>query len=218
MPVKISDQLTVPAASSKLVVAGVVGVSAGVVAALMLTWRVAPLVAWDAAAIVYLLGTWPRVLRLDAKLVRSHALREDSSRVMSDVILLIASVASLGGVGLVLVKSGSSAGGALVGNGLLGLLSVILSWLVIHTVFALRYAEMYYTAPEGGVNFGEREQPVYVDFAYLAFTLGMTYQVSDTPFVKRAFRVVALRHILLSYLFGTVIIAATINLIAGLGK
>jgi uncharacterized membrane protein len=218
MAVKISDDLSVPAASSKLAVALAIGLAAGGLAALTISWRIAPLIAWDAAAIVFLSATWPRVLKLDARLVRSHALREDSSRVMSDLVLVTASVASLGAVLLVLTRGGSATGGALIGDSLLALLSIVLSWLVIHTVFALRYAEMYYTAPVGGVEFGEGEQPTYLDFAYLAFTVGMTYQVSDTPFSRRTFRAVALRHVFLSYLFGTIIIAATINLIAGLGK
>jgi len=213
MPVKISDQVSVPVASTKLVITATVGVAAGILAVIFLSWRVAPLIAWCAAASFYLLDTWPRVLKLDSHLVRSHALREDSSRPTSEIILLVASIASLGGL-IVLIRGGRAAGSAIVGDAVLGLVSVVLAWVVIHTVYALRYAEMYYTAPEGGVNFGDAEKPSYIDFAYLAFTLGMTYQVSDTPFERRTFRKVALRHILLSYLFGTVIIAATINLVA----
>jgi uncharacterized membrane protein len=89
---------------------------------------------------------------------------------------------------------------------------------MIHTVYALRYAEIYYRDPVGGVDFGDTKSPVYADFAYLAFTLGMTFQVSDTTLSRREFRAAALRQALLSYLFGTIIIATTINLIAGLGR
>lgn len=89
---------------------------------------------------------------------------------------------------------------------------------MVHTVFALRYAGLYYSGPDGGVNFNDNEKPAYADFAYLAFTIGMTYQVSDTALTTRAVRHTALRHALLSYLLGTVIIAATINLAAGLAK
>jgi uncharacterized membrane protein len=80
----------------------------------------------------------------------------------------------------------------------------------------LRYAQLYYTRPQGGVNFNQETPPRYLDFAYPAFTIGMTFQVSDTDLEKPEIRVAALRHGLLSYLFGAVILAATINLIAGL--
>jgi uncharacterized membrane protein len=99
-----------------------------------------------------------------------------------------------------------------------GVGAIVSSWGVVHTVFTLRYAALYYRGPDGGVNFNEDDQPTYVDFAYLAFTIGMTYQVSDTNLTTKEIRHTALRHALLSYLFGTVIIAATINLAAGLVK
>jgi len=88
----------------------------------------------------------------------------------------------------------------------------------VHTIYTLRYALLFYTAPIGGVDFKEHGLPSYADFAYLSLTLGMTFQVSDTDLNTRAFRKTALRHALLSYLFGTIIVATTINLIAGLGK
>ena len=88
----------------------------------------------------------------------------------------------------------------------------------MHTLYAARYARLYYTPPIGGVDFNDDEPPAYSDFAYLAFTLGMTYQVSDTSLRGRAMRRTALWHALLSYLLGAVIIAATINLLAGLAR
>ena len=82
----------------------------------------------------------------------------------------------------------------------------------------LRYARLYFDGTPGGVDFGDTDAPRYTDFAYLAFTLGMTYQVSDTTLQTSPFRVLALRQALLSYLFGAVILAATINLVAGLAN
>jgi uncharacterized membrane protein len=97
-----------------------------------------------------------------------------------------------------------------------GLISIAISWFTVHTIFTLRYALLYYQDAEGGVNFNQDEPPCYRDFAYLALTLGMTFQVSDTNLQTTEIRATALRHALLSYLFGTVILAAAINLIAGL--
>jgi uncharacterized membrane protein len=97
-------------------------------------------------------------------------------------------------------------------------LSVVISWLVVHTLFTLRYALVYYTGNERGVDFNQTAPPRYTDFAYLAFTVGMTFQVSDTTLTTHAIRSTALRHALLSYLFGSLILAATVNLVASLAS
>jgi len=98
----------------------------------------------------------------------------------------------------------------------LGVVSVALSWFAVHTFFMLRYARLYYLDSAGGINFNQDEKPVYSDFAYLAFTVGMTYQVSDTDLKTHAIRATALRHGLLSYLFGAVILATAINFVVSL--
>jgi uncharacterized membrane protein len=85
----------------------------------------------------------------------------------------------------------------------------------VHTIYALRYALMYYTEPVGGIDFKGYE-PAYRDFAYLAFTVGMTFQVADTDLKNSVMRATVLRHALLSYLLGAVILASAINLISGL--
>ena len=99
-----------------------------------------------------------------------------------------------------------------------GVGTVALSWLIVHTVFTLRYAKLYYFGSGGGVNFNQPTPPRYSDFAYLSFTIGMTFQVSDTDLQTPAIRATALRHAMLSYLFGAVILATTINLISGLAS
>lgn len=91
-----------------------------------------------------------------------------------------------------------------------------MSWLTVHTIFTLRYAVLYYAEPVGGVEFHMDDLPSYRDFAYLAMTIGMTFQVSDTDLKSTAMRATALRHALLSYLFGSLILAAAVNLVAGL--
>lgn len=94
-----------------------------------------------------------------------------------------------------------------------------LALAVVNTVFTLRYADIFFSLPAEGIDFGgagESEAPSYRDFAYLAFTIGMTYQVSDTTLRDRRLRRAVLNHALLSYVFGVVIVATSINLIAGL--
>jgi uncharacterized membrane protein len=178
----------------------------------------APLVGWDVGALIFIVWMWASIWRLDAVDTARHAGRDDPARVLADTLLLSASVASLVAIGAVLIKAGHSQGtskNVLIG---VGVLSVVIGWTIVHTIFALRYTRLYYENPPGGVSFNEREQPRYTDFAYLAFTIGMTFQVSDTDIQSKDIRSTALRHALLSYVFGAVIIATTINLIAGLTK
>jgi uncharacterized membrane protein len=94
-------------------------------------------------------------------------------------------------------------------------LSVVSSWAAVHTLLALGYARIYNGEPEGGIDFHQSEPPQYSDFAYVAFTVGMSYAISDTDVGSSAIRRLALGHAL-SYLFGTVTLAALINLVAGL--
>ena len=97
-----------------------------------------------------------------------------------------------------------------------GVVSVALSWGAVHTIFTLRYARIYYTDTEGGIDFNEKDPPNYIDFAYMAFTIGMTFQVSDTNISDKRMRRTALRHALLSFIFGAVILGLTINVVGTL--
>jgi uncharacterized membrane protein len=160
--------------------------------------------------------TWAIIATMDPRATASHALREDPRRRLAQTIVIVASIASLGGVGYLLV-AGAAAGGDATAATVVGILSVITSWLAVHTVFTLRYAGHYYTEPVGGVDFNQDDEPSYADFAYLAFTIGMTFQVSDTPVQARTIRVGALQQAILSYLLGAVILAITLNLVANLG-
>ena len=131
-------------------------------------------------------------------------------------MLVGASVASLVTVGFILAeagRAGSGEHGALIA---FAVVSVLLAWSVVHTVFALRYARLYYAPPVGGLGFAADDPPSYGDFAYVAFTIGMTYQVSDTEISKRPIRRTAIRHALLSYVFGAMILGIIINSIATL--
>jgi uncharacterized membrane protein len=200
----------------RVVVAAAAGIAVAALAWAFGPWELALLIGWDAAALAYLAWMWSTIWHLDAAHTARQAVAEDPGRTAADVLLLTASVASLLAVGMVLVRASGSSGAAESAQVGLSLASVVLSWTVVHTIFTLRYASLYYRGPDGGVDFNQDEPPRYSDFAYVAFTIGMTFQVSDTDFTSADFRGTALRHALLSYLFGAVILAATINLIAGL--
>jgi uncharacterized membrane protein len=156
--------------------------------------------------------SWPR----DSEGTKRLAEEEGRTHV-TDTVVLGAAVASLAAVVEALVRSGT--GDAIgVATVVLGVLVVILSWALVNTVFALKYARMYYSGGDGGIDFKQEQAPAYSDFAYLAFTVGMSYAVSESEPTSTVIRKTALGHALLSYLFGTVVIAVAINLVTNLGQ
>src|ERR1700733_3658300 len=195
----------------RVLLALVVGLCIGIVAAAFLPWQAAILLGWDGAALLFAARTWLSVLPMSPAQCAKHAVREDPSRALADSVVLLAAVVNLGSVGLILVKAANAMGGTKAYLLTVGVVSVVLAWGVVHTIFTLRYARMYYSGRHGGVDFNQEIAPDYADFAYLAFTIGMTFQVSDTDLTSAAIRKTALRHALISYLFGAIIIGLIIN-------
>jgi uncharacterized membrane protein len=189
-------------------VAGAAGIAAGLA-------ELAVLVGWIAAAAVALAWVWRISWPQDP--VGTKQLAEAEGRTRStDTAVVLAAVASLGAVVFALIDSGGSnealAGAAVV----LSITTVVLSWALVNTVFALKYARLYYLDDDGGIDFGQEQAPAYSDFAYMAFTVGMAYAVSETTPASNRIRKTALGHALLSYLFGTGVIATAINLVGNL--
>jgi uncharacterized membrane protein len=203
-------------AGKRVVISLVVGITAGLLALVAgASWAVAALCASDFAALVFIVWVWITVAGADAATTARRARAEDASRVAAEAVLIGAGAASLIAVGFTLVQAGSAHAPA---RGLLSALaigSVGLAWASIHTVYVLRYARSYYSPPDGGIDF-HGETPDYLDFAYLALTIGMCFQVSDTDLTGKRIRRCALHHAVLSYIFGTVIVAVTVNLVATL--
>lgn len=199
-----------------MIAAFVIGFLVAILTGVLGEWQFAPITGWAAACIVYIVWVWARVWGLDADETRSHATREDPGRTVSDLLLLIASLAGVVAIVFVLVAARQVHGAPQAWLALLAIASVGLSWTLVHTIYTLRYARMYYHRPEGGIDFNQDAPPRYSDFAYVSFTLGMTFQVSDTNIGDTLIRRAILRHTLLSYLFGSVILATTVNLVAGL--
>jgi len=200
----------------RILVTVALGVAVAVTVGHTVGWRFA-LVGWIIAAGAYVAWTQLILLGMDADQTREWVTREDPTRWVGDVVVLSASVASLGGVGYV-VAAGSHSGTVALAAAVVGVLTVAASWLAVHTLFTVHYARLYYSDEPGGINFHDPEPPRFRDFAYVAFTVGMTFQVSDTEICLTSIRATVLRHALLSYLLGAVVLAVTINLIAGLGS
>lgn len=178
--------------------------------------EIAVLVGWAVAAGGLLVWVWRISWPRDAAGTKRLAEEEGRTRV-TDTVVLGAAVASLAAVVEALVRSGAGdpVGVATV---VLGVAVVILSWALVNTVFAFKYARGYYSGGDGGIDFGQRDPPAYSDFAYVAFTVGMSFAVPDAQLTDTAIRRVALGHALLSYLFGTVVIAVAVNLVTDLGQ
>jgi uncharacterized membrane protein len=195
------------------------GLVAGAGVALLGAPQLLPLVSWIIAAAVAVTWVWRVCWGQDETGTEQLAEEEATSRT-TDTWVLLAAVASLSAVVAALVQSSSRQDGIAVVSVILGVVSVALSWALVNTVFALKYARLYYVdEPDaGGIDFKQKEPPAYSDFAYLAFTVGMSFAVSDTELTQTRIRKVAVGHAMLSYVFGTGILAVAVNLVTNLGQ
>lgn len=213
--------MATPTIRSKLlryVTALSLGLVTALLAGLALRWQYAPLLGWDVFALT-IVGTllWDLHGHSDRDMA-ALAKRDDMSHSAVDVIVSLASVMSIISV-FVLLSGESDDATPLLWHVCLGLATIVSSWLLLHTLYTLRYVILYYRGPRaGGIEFSGTSHPQFSDFAYYAYTIGMTYQVSDTIVTDSEIRAVTLRHAILSYIFGTAIIAASINMIVSLGS
>jgi uncharacterized membrane protein len=212
----VAELLRATKAGVRVALTSLLGLVGGSVASLLTIWQAAILIGWDVTDLCLMGWIWLALWKLNAHDTKAHASREDPSIRLSEFTVLAAGVALLAAVGLVLIRAGHAEGGTKAYLIALGVVSVALSWMLVHTMFTLRYARTYYSQPEGGIDFNEDDPPTYLDFAYLALTIGMTFQVSDTNLTSKAVRRIALGHAMLSYLFGAVIVALVINVVASL--
>jgi len=216
---------------SRVAVRGPVSLAAGALVAVAMSLTqglstglsVGLLAGWATIAainVVWLLGVvWP----MDAAQTRSHTTAVDPGRPLARLIAVVGSVASLGGVVAVLAGSGDAGGHhtpAFVVAGV-AIAAVVSSWALIQVDYMLRYARVYYAreagGKPGGIDFNQEDAPTYSDFGYFAVGLGLTYQVSDNDVSANEIRRIVIAQTLLAYLFGAVILATVINLVAGLG-
>ncbi|MFF8649432.1 DUF1345 domain-containing protein [Streptomyces griseoluteus] len=200
----------VPRLGGSLAVGAVVGLVVG------LTGHPAPLAILSgiaAVGTVFVVTGWTVLWPMDAETTRADARREDFRPAVDELVVVGVSLCGLGGIVLMLVahRSGADTGAAAA----IALLGVLMAWAALHLMYTTRYAYLYYGPARGGIDFYSELKPAYADFFYFSYNLGMTYQVSDTSVSHPLIRAVALRHCLLSYLFGISVLATTINLVAG---
>lgn len=181
------------------------------------------ILAWDCGAICFLVAVGLLIGKATPGRMRRRAQMEDEGRWTILLLVIIAACISLLAIGFMLNdKKGLPASILTLHLGLAGL-TVVASWLLMHTIFALHYAHGYYMSDRQdansqqveGLDFPQDTQPDYWDFLYFSFVIGMTCQVSDVQIMSKEMRRLALGHGILTFFFNTVILALSINLIAG---
>jgi len=181
------------------------------------------MIGWDTFSLCMLAMSWGTFFITTSKQIREQARIQDQSSSIIFIVVLVSTLASILAVLLLLVTKHDGHRG-INWRLIVAIAGMIFSWFLIHTIFTLRYAHIYYgdhpTIPNkhsGGLDFPDDSTPEYIDFAYFSFVLGMTFQVSDVEITSKRFRSLALLHGLVSFAFNTIMIALTINVIAGYG-
>ncbi len=183
------------------------------------------LITWIGCALTVILLDWIIIFSSHPREVRKIAKLQDSSRTFLFLFITTAAVASLGAIVYLLKSTKGLPDIAKNEHILLAITAVVISWFLLHTIYTLRYAHLYYdtstdtdgeTKGIGGLQFPGKDEPDYLDFVYFSFIVGMTFQVSDVNITSRRIRRVCLLHALLSFAFNTAILALSINVISGM--
>jgi uncharacterized membrane protein len=201
--------------SRKAGIAAGVGLGLGVIAWVLGIPALAPLIGWVAASAVFLFWAWSRAWPADSGRTRDLARHEDRSRRLVDGLIITATLLSVGLVVFALIRSQQK---DVVGSvaAILAVIGVVAAWALVNTVYAFKYARMYYLDDAHRFDFDQDEDPAYSDFAFTAFSIGMAYSASNITQSSTPSRRIAMGHALLSYFFGTFVVAVSINLITGL--
>ena len=201
---------------SRVVACFAAGVLAALVLAVLGAGELSALAGWTVAAVGLLTWVW-RISWPQDHLGTKRLAEEEGRTHATDTVVVVAAVASLAAVVVAVVRAGGR-DAVDVAAVVLSVGVVILSWALVNTVFALKYARLYYFGGDGGIDFHQEAPPAYSDFAYVAFCVGMTFAVAETEPADPAIRKATLGHGLLSYLFTTVMIAVAVNLLTNIGR
>ncbi|WP_339377521.1 DUF1345 domain-containing protein [Calothrix sp. NIES-2100] len=185
------------------------------------------LCAWNSGADFFLAITWWKMIKATPEKTRRYAENEYEGHFAIFMLVIAAACASVLAIGFLLTDKKGVSEILLIVHVILSIMTIVGSWLLVHTMFALQYAHSYYqhktprntnTSGEinGGLDFPNNDYPDYWEFLYYSFVIGMTSQVSDVQTTSRAMRRLTLLHGILSFFFNTTIVAITINIIAGL--
>ena len=179
---------------------------------------------WEVFALTSMIMAWFIIYTKDPYEARRNARLQDASATFLFVLVICAATASLLAVGLVLHDVKDLGSSIMLAHVIASAGAILISWTFVHTIFALRYAHLYFANAHererhetaGGLIFPGKDIPCYPDFAYFSFIIGMTCQVSDVQISSSEIRRLALVHGLISFLFNTAILAMFVNIVAGL--
>lgn len=200
-----------------------VGVAALVFAVLPWGWAapIRALATWNAYVFTNLVLAWITITTADPEEVMKEAKLQDSGRNTVFIFVLVAACASIFAVALMLNAAKGLHGARLTEHVVFSLFTVVSSWVLVHTIFALRYAHIYYGTDDdrnrvSGLKFPEEDSPDYLDFAYFSFIIGVASQTADVSISSQRLRRLALLHGLVAFFFNVTIIALSINTVSGL--
>lgn len=201
-------------ATGRLLLAVLVGLLAAFLLPRSVPWHLRGVVAWDVSAATLLGVAWSFIWTADCTETRARAATEDAGRAAVWALALASSAFSLFAAIFVLRNLRSFGFQASLFWGSLAVIAIVLSWLLTHTSYTLRYAHLYYRGDsESGIDFPGKEAPSEIDFAYFAFTVGMTFQVSDATISDQGIRRAVLGHALLSFVYNTIVVGLVLNLL-----
>lgn len=209
-------------ASRRLLLTMTIGLLAFVLPQPWLSLHTRALIGWNAGSLTYLLLAWSAVAKADAEMTKVRAQLYDQSGYVIFLLVVVASSASFVAIGFIVGDAKALPLAPRAAHLTLSILALLLSWLLIHTLFAFHYAHEYYwrERPSNdhirGLRFPGEKEPDYLDFVYYSFVVGMTSQVSDVAVVARHMRRVTLIHGILSFVFNITILAMSINIIGGM--
>ena len=202
----------------KLLIAALIGLGV-VFLPFQAHWPTRLLIGWDVGVALYLVLTHAMMLRADEARIRKRAAEQDEGRVAVLILSIVATLASLIAIVFELGGANRSLQGETIAPALLAMATIILSWLFVHTIFALHYAHEYYGEHRSGVRgliFPKDEHPQYLDFVYFSLVLGMTSQVSDVSITSKAIRRLAMVHGAIAFFFNLTVLALTVSVISNL--
>ena len=174
---------------------------------------------WDVFALVYIVVSWIVFFKRPKAEIIKQANKDDGSTLFVLISIILTSFASMFTVLLLMISAGKESAFITIPISISGMM---LSWIMVHTLFGFHYAHMYYADYDtnknkiNDLNFPGDEEPDYLDFAYFSFVIGMTFQVSDVKINSALIRRTVLAHALLAFALNTFVVALTINLVAGL--
>lgn len=211
------EHLSTTTGPQRLLYGAVAGIA--VAAAAPLEPMVRGLAGWCAGAAVFLVLTWWLADTFDAQRTRERAQSLDQPNLVILVSMLVAIGASVVAIAMLLQQVKLMSGPERAAHIALGLVALVGSWLMMHTIYAFHYAHRYYIdqrdgSPDGGLDFPGKDQPDYFDFLYYAYVVGMTSQVSDVQATSREMRRITLVHSVLAFAFNMLVLALSVNVVA----